>query len=365
MGLKELKETLVGNDKLVELLETLASSKSLASCYLLYGPKGIGKKEFAYYFASQIIYQDSKSVSTYKKLTGHLHPDISVYSPKGKLALHPADEMRKLKEEAFLNPFEASKRVFIIEDADRMLPASSNALLKTFEEPAKDSIFILTTSYKSKLLDTVLSRCQKIAFNKIERDKLYELAIEQGGDSAAATVMADLANGSVEKLNKLSKGSPLLDFRQNFFELLLQGKEVLYRDIFKVKESFEACFQQEEELFEDEKSRWEQGAEVSAFQKEHWDKKEQAVGFMQNFEVFQDILFCYLSFYRDAQVLKHTKDPSLCINHDFSKRILDEVNKEHIEEKFQQASERASKVLLAFQRSIKPFSCLEYLLLSS
>lgn len=88
------------------------------------------------------------------------HADIMVIKPEGKLALHSADKMKEFKEEAIMPPFQSSKRVFILLEAEKMWPQAANGLLKTLEEPILTTYFILTTLKKERLLPTILSRCQ-------------------------------------------------------------------------------------------------------------------------------------------------------------------------------------------------------------
>lgn len=88
------------------------------------------------------------------------HPDISIFRPEGKLALHSADKMREFKEETIMPPFQAKNRVFILLEAEKMWPQAANGLLKTLEEPIPTTYFILTTLRKERLLPTILSRCQ-------------------------------------------------------------------------------------------------------------------------------------------------------------------------------------------------------------
>ena len=71
---------------------------------------------------------------------------------------------REMCEKVYMAPFEAKWKIFIIEDAERMLPTSANALLKTFEEPAPNSVIILISDHPERLLPTVLSRCRKVHF---------------------------------------------------------------------------------------------------------------------------------------------------------------------------------------------------------
>jgi DNA polymerase III subunit delta' len=80
--------------------------------------------------------------------------DLAIFCPEGKAALHSIASMRQLCE--------SMPPVTIIEYADRMLPTSANALLKTFEEPPPSAIILLTTRHPYRLLPTVLSRCRRI-----------------------------------------------------------------------------------------------------------------------------------------------------------------------------------------------------------
>lgn len=82
------------------------------------------------------------------------------YRPEGKASLHTVERMRELKEEVYLPPYQGLCKCFILFEADRMWPQSSNALLKTFEEPADNVFLVLTTLRREKVLPTILSRCQ-------------------------------------------------------------------------------------------------------------------------------------------------------------------------------------------------------------
>lgn len=92
------------------------------------------------------------------------HPDITVVKPEGKLALHTAERLRDLTDEAIMPPFQSAKRVFIIIDAEKMWPVSANSLLKSLEEPVATTSFILTSCHKERILPTLISRCKVYAF---------------------------------------------------------------------------------------------------------------------------------------------------------------------------------------------------------
>lgn len=100
-----------------------------------------------------------------KKIEKGIHPDLHVYQPEGKSGMHPMASMQQLIQEAQFPPFEAPIKVFIIEEAEKMLPSSSNALLKTLEEPLAANYFILLSQEMEKLLPTIVSRSCVISFS--------------------------------------------------------------------------------------------------------------------------------------------------------------------------------------------------------
>jgi len=133
---------------------------------LFEGPKGSGKGECARDFARKLLQTNKKDP-----------PDLRELYPEGKAHLHPMYAIRLFINETALPPFEAKRKVCIIHEADRMLPSSSNALLKTLEEPLDHTTIILISSRPSALLPTVTSRCFRVSFSssgKQETDSLPE-----------------------------------------------------------------------------------------------------------------------------------------------------------------------------------------------
>lgn len=107
------------------------------------------------------------------------HPDITLVKPEGKLALHTAERLRDLTDEAVMPPFQSARRVFIIIDAEKMWPVSANSLLKTLEEPIPTTAFILTSCHKEKILPTLISRCKVYAFGQEEEAPYHNPELEK------------------------------------------------------------------------------------------------------------------------------------------------------------------------------------------
>jgi DNA polymerase-3 subunit delta' len=146
------------------LTAALASGPSHA--YLFRGPRGAGKSAVARVFAAEILAAgaaDPEDARRRALLDPSPHPDLVWLTPRG--AQHMVEEVReKVIRSASYRPFEADKRVFVIEAAEAMRDESQNALLKTLEEPPAFAHLILLTSEPTALLETIASRCQPIDF---------------------------------------------------------------------------------------------------------------------------------------------------------------------------------------------------------
>ncbi|HEY0392161.1 MAG TPA: DNA polymerase III subunit, partial [Solirubrobacterales bacterium] len=148
----------------VALGAALAAGPSHA--YLFRGPRGAGKGAVARAFAAEILAAGATDPDDARRralLDPSPHPDLVWLRPRG--AQHMVEEIReKVIRAASYRPFEAEKRVFVIEAAEQMRDESQNALLKTLEEPPAYVHLILLTSEPTALLETIASRCQPIDF---------------------------------------------------------------------------------------------------------------------------------------------------------------------------------------------------------
>lgn len=184
---------LLGNETAKATLENLLSSGLLPQVLLFTGPAGVGKKSFALAFAKRIL-QAEKRIST------GAHPDLYILEPEGKAGLHPMSSIKQWIEEASIPPFESKKKVCIFDAAEKMLPTSSNALLKTLEEPFPFVHILLLSSQPEEMLPTILSRCFRIPFFPIEDSILVGYLVEEKNvELAKAQQAAFSSHGSYVK----------------------------------------------------------------------------------------------------------------------------------------------------------------------
>ena len=97
-----------------------------------------------------------------QRIERRIHPDVHFIEVSGDRKLISIDQIRDLVGDASMRPYEGRTKVFIIDPADALSPGGSNALLKTLEEPTRDTTFIMTTRSPDLLLPTIRSRSQAI-----------------------------------------------------------------------------------------------------------------------------------------------------------------------------------------------------------
>jgi DNA polymerase III subunit delta' len=201
---------LVGHEKVKTFLSHLLESQKIPQALIFYGEKGLGQLSFAEAFARALI--GSKRTS---------HPDIRLYALEEDQTSHTIASIRQLKEEVYLPPFEAQRKVLIIQDAHKMLPASANALLKTLEEPSSYCTIILLAHHLSDLLPTVVSRCSRVYFTPLSSEEIKEFLKKSSSLSEEeATLITECSCGFIERALLLA-GKEEQVWLGQLFELVL------------------------------------------------------------------------------------------------------------------------------------------------
>ena len=155
---------IVGQEMAVSML-TRALEQGASHAYLFSGPSGVGKSEAAVAFAAGLACADKGcgSCSTCRRVLEGLHPDVEVVAPEGNFIRK--EEITEINLHAAYRPYEARAKVYVFLEADSFNAEAANAFLKTLEEPPGHVHFILVTDRPERLLPTIASRCQPVAFS--------------------------------------------------------------------------------------------------------------------------------------------------------------------------------------------------------
>jgi len=191
-----------GHDLPLQILLRAIAHETLGHAYLFSGRDGIGKKKAALGLAAAVICGapgvngGCGICSSCRRVASGAHPDVHLLAAEGDEI--KIDQIREIQSALSLRPFEGSKKVLIVDGADGLNTASSNAFLKTLEEPPGDSLIILISSMPQSLLPTIRSRCQEIVFHPLPRHTLAAvLQRKRGLSEDDAWFLAALAQGSM------------------------------------------------------------------------------------------------------------------------------------------------------------------------
>jgi DNA polymerase III delta prime subunit len=146
--------------------------------------------------------------ATCVRIDRRIHPDVHFIEVAGDRKLISIEQIRDLVNGAYLRPYEGRTKVFIIDPADALSAGGSNALLKTLEEPARDTTFVLITRSPDLLLPTIRSRSQSIYVgNDAPRDLAAPLEasrIEQIASFTAPDQRVALAGTILDALHRFA-----------------------------------------------------------------------------------------------------------------------------------------------------------------
>ena len=214
------------NEEVNTSLNNIIKNKSFANGYIFFGAEGLGKKQTALRFITDIFKKTSPSDNIEERITNNNHPDLLIIehdslmptkssrSPDLKKTTTNGSEIIKIAQIRNIKTFlgqksiNSDKKIVLIIDAHLLNEAASNCLLKTLEEPS-NGIFILLTSKLNLLLDTIISRCQLVRFRSFS-SKQIKYILKDYLDTSKINFNAkfkfeDLINSSNGSPNQLLK----------------------------------------------------------------------------------------------------------------------------------------------------------------
>lgn len=167
---------LIGNTRVLARVRAFIMSERFPHAIAIEGNAGTGRHTLAKYIATAAVCRGVNKPCgeciACRQVSIGSYPDVSVVSPKKKQL--SVDEVRALKQDAFLKPSSGERKVYIIERAEDMQTPAQNALLKILEEPPAGVMFILVTTTAEKLLTTVRSRCITLSLTEPPSDEAVE-----------------------------------------------------------------------------------------------------------------------------------------------------------------------------------------------
>jgi len=250
----------LGQDRILSLLQRSLEKECLAHAYLLVGPPHVGKMTLALNLAQALncgaAERPCGECLSCQKIASGGHADVQVIglipdenSAGAKLRAEISiDQVRQVQHSASLPPFEGECKVFIVDGAEFLSTEAANCMLKTLEEPVSKVVFVLLTTNDRLLPETVVSRCQRLELVPLAAAEIEKaLSSRWGIESQKAGLLAKLSHGCLGWAISAAFDDRLLKQRAEKLDRLLEIITADYEERFTYAAQLATQFAQNRE----------------------------------------------------------------------------------------------------------------------
>ncbi len=184
------------HDKAKRILRQQIKAGRIGHAYLFVGKNGIGKKLVARAFAADIMGDIEDGL-----IERNRHPDFKLWETDKKSI--GVSSIRNLQEGLFLSPTQSKRKVVMINEGEKLTTQAQNALLKILEDPPEETTFLILVEKLSKILPTLISRCQILRFAPLDQGSILKIIDTSNLGKPEEVLLLNLGQGSINETNKI------------------------------------------------------------------------------------------------------------------------------------------------------------------
>lgn len=237
---------IIGNDDIKKILLQSVKLNKISHSYLFVGTEGIGKKLIAEEFAKMILCIDENKYCNHCKscieFDTNNNPDFKIIEPDGNSL--KIEQIREFQSKVFEKPIISNRKVYLINDSNKMTVDAQNCLLKTLEEPPEFVTIILIGSNDSAFLSTIKSRCMILRFNNLSNNEIGKYLANNLHAEIQSQAMLDAFQGSIGKAIKLIDRQEEYDKVENIIN------NIEKRDVVDILNMADVLYKSKEEKYE-------------------------------------------------------------------------------------------------------------------
>ena len=261
--------TVVGHQRVVDLLRQSLKQERLAHAYVVVGPRQVGKMTLAINLAQALNCtgedKPCQACTSCQRIARGNHSDVPVLqvASGGETSRGAArkeigiDQIREMQRLVGLQPLEGVWRVFIINGADQLSHEAANRLLKTLEEPPSHVLLVLLAVEERFLLPTILSRCQRLDLACLPFRQIEDALVEAHGITAEkARLLAHLSGGAIGWALAACRDGELVEHRARRLQQLESLAEASLEERFSVAGRLASTFARDRDEVREGLSLW-------------------------------------------------------------------------------------------------------------
>ncbi len=226
-------DLLLGNREIKETVKSIVLSGRFPHAFIIEGEEGSGRYTLARILAAAAVceaeaeFRPCSKCRSCELILKDGHCDVLTYGPEG--ATFKVDTVREIRDNAYVMPIEAKRKVNILLDCDKMNEPAQNAFLKVLEEPPEFMVFILICQNAASLLPTVRSRCVTLTVVNPERDEAVAyIKLKTGKPEEDIAEALESSHANVGKALQILSGEAAKSTvaAKEFFNTVAQGNRV-------------------------------------------------------------------------------------------------------------------------------------------
>ena len=222
---------IVGQEQLKEHLQNAIAMNKVSHAYIINGERNAGKEFIARVFAMALQCEKKEAepcgeCHSCKQALSNNQPDIIYISHEKPNTIGVEDIRAQINNDIVIKPYSSPRKIYIVNEGEKMTPQAQNALLKTLEEPPEYAVIVILTTNVEALLPTVLSRCVVLNMKPVSDALVKKYLMEQlGVPDYKANICVAFARGNIGKAKLLASSEEFEKVKDEAISLVKNIKD--------------------------------------------------------------------------------------------------------------------------------------------
>lgn len=230
---------IVGQEQLKEHLQNAIAMNKVSHAYIINGERNAGKEFIAKVFAMALQCEQKEAepcgeCHSCKQALSNNQPDIIYISHEKPNTIGVEDIRAQINNDIVIKPYSSPRKIYIVNEGEKMTPQAQNALLKTLEEPPEYAVILILTTNVEALLPTVLSRCVVLNMKPVSDALVKKYLMKQlGVPDYKANICVAFARGNIGKAKLLASSEEFEKVKDEAISLVKNINDMEIHEIVK------------------------------------------------------------------------------------------------------------------------------------